>query len=344
VPLSSIQIPHPTELSTAQRQEATRLYGRALELQRDGTPANTRRAYEGDWRRFQDWCTRLGQRLLPASPQTVILYVTHLADPTRTADCHSRAGMCKPATIDRAVSAISYFHRLNGFVSPRESVHVRNHVRKVKNALKLAVQQAAPLLVAHLRAIVARMPATEPVAIRDKAVLLLGWAAALRRSEIAALNRRDVALLEHGAVLSIWTSKTDQEGSGEAIPVEPADNTDLCPLRALRAWFEVPDVQPADEALFGRTWYGELAPERIVEREVNAIVQKWTRRAQLVPENPSLKFSAHSLRAGFITEAARAGHPEWRIMQHSRHDSYESFREYIRLANPFQDNPGKGLL
>lgn len=339
--MTSIQLPRPSELSTAQRQEATRLYSRALELQRDGTPENTRRAYEGDWRRFRDWCERLGQRALPASPQTIILYVTHLADPTRAADIHSRAGMCKPATIDRAVSAISYFHRLNGFVSPRESIHVRNHVRKTKVALKINVQQAAPLLVPHLRAIVARMPATDPVAIRDKAVLLLGWAAALRRSELAALDRRDVAILEHGALLTIASSKTDQEGAGEAVPIEPAMHTELCPLLALRAWLE---IHTDGDPLFVRTWRGELDAERIVEREVNAIVQKWTRRSQVSPENPSLRFSAHSLRAGFITEAARAGHPEWRIMQHSRHDSYESFRGYIRIANPFQDNPGKGLL
>lgn len=340
--------PDPLHLSSDQRREAERLYVRALDIQRRGTPANTRRAYEGDWKRFEGWCGRWGHRALPASVQVVILYVTYLADPERPPVDKSPGGGCKPATIDRALAAISHTHRAHGYVSPRESVHVKGHVAKVKNTLKMAPEEAPPLLVRHLQKIIARMPATDPVAIRDKALLLVGWAGALRRSELAALDRSHAIFTPEGIAITIASSKTDQEGDGELVPIEPALNPDLCPVAALRAWLEVAQANPdwctREEPLFCRTYFGGLVDERIPDWEVNDVVKDWARKADVTPDQPGVVFSGHSLRAGFITEAARAGRAEWQIMNHSRHKSYESFRRYIRKAGLFQDNPGRGLL
>ncbi len=337
---SALQRPDPLHLSPPQRLEAERLYARSLQFQKDGTPANTKRAYEGDWKRFDSWCALWGHRALPASPQVVILYITHLADPERT------GGSQKPATIERAMAALSYYHKVRGYVPPRQSVHVQQHLQKVKNALKMAPEEAPPLLVRHLEKIVARMPATEPVAIRDKALLLVGWAGALRRSEVASLDRKSAVFTPEGLMLTVSSSKTDQEGQGERIPIEPAQNPDLCPISALRAWLEAypPDPTQISDPLFPRTYFGGLTPERIPEWEVNDVVKRWARKADLTPDQPGVEFSGHSLRAGFITEAARAGRADWQIMTHSRHKSYESFRRYIRRANLFQDNPGRGLL
>lgn len=335
----SIQRPDPLHLSPSQRVEAERLYVRAMRFERAGTPPNTRRAYEGDWKRFSDWCLLWGHRALPAAPQTVILYVTYLADPERP------GGSQKPATIERAMASLSYYHKVRGYVPPRQSVHLQQHIRKVKNVLKVAPEQAPPLLVRHLEKIVARMPATEPVALRDKALLLVGWAGALRRSEVAAFNRRDAVFTPEGVALSVRSSKADQEGAGESIPIEPALNPDLCPVSALRAWLACAEAG-AELAgpLFPRTYFGGLTPERIPDWEINEVVKTWARKADIAPDQPGMEFSGHSLRAGFITEAARAGRAEWQIMSHSRHKSYESFRGYIRRANLFQDNPGRGLL
>jgi integrase len=344
--VSSIRRPDPLHLSLDQRREAERLYVRALEIERDGTPPNTRRAYEGDWKRFSGWCERWGHRALPASIQVVILYITYLADPERPPEPHSKGGACRPATIERAMAAIAHVHKAHGYVSPRESIHVQGHLKKTKNTLLSAPEQAPPLLVRHLEAIVARMPATEPISVRDKAVILTGWAGALRRSEIAALDRRDAAFVPEGIRLTIRRSKTDQEGEGETIPIEPAQNPDLCPVAALRAWvLETDDslVQPTSP-LFPRTYYGGLVGERLEDREVSEIVKRWCRKADLESDTPGIDFSGHSLRSGFITEAARAGRADWQIMQHSRHKSYEAFRGYIRRAKLFQDNPGRGLL
>jgi integrase len=337
----SLGRPDPLHLSPPQRLEAERLYTRALEFQRAGTPANTKRAYEGDWKRFSAWCEAWGHRALPAAPQTVILYVTYLADPERP------GGSQKPATIERAMAALSHYHKVRGYVPPRQSVHVQQHVQKVKNALKVAPEQAPPLLVRHLEKIVARMPATDPVAMRDKALLLVGWAAALRRSEIAHFDRKHAVFSPEGVTLTIASSKTDQEGHGESIPIEPASNPDLCPVAALRAWLESDALGRARELsdpLFPRTYFGGLTPDRIPDWEINEVVKAWARKAGIAPDQPGVEFSGHSLRAGFITEAARAGRAEWQIMGHSRHKSYESFRGYIRRANLFQDNPGRGLL
>ncbi len=343
---SILSRPDPLHLSADQRREAERLYARTLEIERDGTPINTRRAYEGDWKRFEAWCQRWGHRALPAPMQVVILYVTYLADPERPAVAKSPGGGCKPATIDRAMAAISHVHRARGYVSPRESVHVKGHVQKVKNTLKMAPEEAPPLLVRHLEKIVARMPATDPVAIRDKALLLVGWAGALRRSEIAALDRQHAVFTPEGLAITIASSKTDQEGKSELVPIEPATNPDLCPIRALLAWHAYLGSQPPFEisALFCRTYFGGLFEERILDREINEVVKTWARKADIAPDQPGAVFSGHSLRAGFITTAAQAGRAEWQIMSHSRHKSYESFRRYIRKAGLFQDNPGRGLL
>lgn len=347
--MTDLRRPDPLHLTPGQRLEAERLFVRSLEFQRDGTPKNTRRAYEGDWQRFSNWCQAWGHRDLPTSPQVVILYVTYLADPERPRAERSRAGGCKPATIDRAVSAISHVHRSRGYVSPRESVHVRSHVQKVKNVLKTAPEEAPPLLVRHLEKIVARMPATVPVALRDKALLLVGWAGALRRSELAALDRSDATFTPEGLMLRIRSSKTDQEGHGDLIPIEPATNPDLCPIAALRAWLECTGhaTGGATEALFQRTYFGSLDDvtwARIPDREINDVIKRWARTAEIDPDQPGVAWSGHSLRSGFITAAAQAGRPEWSIMSHSRHKTYESFRRYIRKANLFQDNPGRGLL
>jgi integrase len=188
--------------------------------------------------------------------------------------------------------------------------------------------------------------------MRDKALLLVGWAGALRRSEVAALDRKHAVFTPEGVQLTITSSKTDQEGQGELIPIEPASNPDLCPVAALRAWLcayqslidQAPTELAGPDALFPRTYYGGLVLDRTPEWEVNDVVKKWARKAGIAPDQPGVEFSGHSLRAGFITEAARAGRPEWQIMGHSRHKSYESFRGYIRRANLFQDNPGRGLL
>ncbi len=340
----ALRRPDPLHLSPGQRLEAERLYVRALAFERAGTPANTKRAYEGDWKRFEGWCALWGHRALPASPQVVILYVTYLADPERP------GGSQKPATIERAMAALSHYHKVRGYVTPRQSVHVQTHIRKVKNALKMAPEQAPPLLVRHLEKIIARMPATDPVAMRDKALLLVGWAGALRRSEIAALDRKHAVFTPEGIVLTISSSKTDQEGHGETIPIEPGLNSDLCPVSALRAWLGTratggeADPTQISDPLFPRTYFGGLTAARIPDWEINEVVKAWTRKAGVSPDQPGVEFSGHSLRAGFITEAARAGRAEWQIMSHSRHKSYESFRGYIRRANLFQDNPGRGLL
>lgn len=277
--------------------------------------------------------------------QVVILYVTYLADPERPPVLKSPGGGCKPATIDRALAAISHVHRAKGYVSPRESVHVKGHVQKVKNTLKMAPEEAPPLLVRHLERIVDRMPKTDPVAIRDKALLLVGWAGALRRSEIAALDRQHAVFTPEGLALTIPSSKTDQEGLSETVPIEAATtHPDLCPLQALRAWLELyPNTDPWSP-LFFKTYYGGLCLERILDREINDVIKKWARKARIEPDQVGVVFSGHSLRAGFITTAAQAGKAEWQIMSHSRHKSYESFRRYIRKAGLFQDNPGRGLL
>ncbi|MFA5990608.1 MAG: hypothetical protein WC803_13520, partial [Sphingomonas sp.] len=168
--------------------ETRRLEFLAQELHRRGTPAETVRAYQGAWNRFHRWCQKLGRASLPCSIDTAILYLTHLADPERPReDDHHHGGACRVSTIDQAMAAICYVHRIEGLVPPRESRFVREHLKKVHVALRSPKKQAAPLLVEHLKLISSSLTHLDPVDQRDRAVLLVGWAAAMRRSEISCL-------------------------------------------------------------------------------------------------------------------------------------------------------------
>lgn len=343
--MSNITKPSPQVLTL----EEQRLMDRAKYLHDRGTPENTKRGYAGDWRRFRAWCERMNRTALPASAETMILYITHLADPHRPPESpRHKGGVCKPSTIERALSAIAFVHRVEGLRSPRGYELVRQHLSRTKKALKTPKKQAAPLLAKHLSDIIDEMDRRievrdqSPAISRDRAILLLGWCCALRRSEIVALDRDDISFREEGLVVNVSDSKTDQEGEGALIPVEPASVAALCPVRATRTWL---GRRGEEGPVFCRTYRGKMIwDEPMPDWEVDAVVKKWTLRAGIESENPRLSFSAHSLRAGLITEAARAQKPEWRIMEHTRHKSYEVFREYIRLANIFVDNPQSGLL
>lgn len=322
--------------------EALRLLDVRKRLLEQGTPKNTARAYEGDWKRFTAWCERMGADPLPAEEKTLQLYLAHLADENRPPErAGGKGGACKPTTISRALSAISTIHQTQGHPSPLTHA-VKRDAKQVRKALKLRLRRAAPLLPEHLRKIVALMGDGE-IDRRDKAIILLGWACALRRSELAALMRLDLAFVGGRLVVTIQSSKTDQEGAGAQVFAEAAVDPVLCPLAAVRAWLEVFD----GERLFCRTRgtmpaYLDRAA-KLPEREVDELVKKWAARAELESYG-NYVWSAHSLRAGFVTEAAIQGWPEWRIKERSRHESSEVLQGYIRMAQPMMRPEEKGLL
>lgn len=307
----------------------------AAEFLRRARSDGTREAYASDWRQFAEWIQSHGLDPLPADPRMVALWISHMA----------RGLHRRPSTIKRMLSTIGTIHRRAGHPNPCEREIVREEMRGINNTLGVRPRQAAPLLIGHLEAIVESM-GDGLRAARDRAVVLAGWSGALRRSEIAALQAEDLTFLDKGVSVLIRRSKTDQAGKGEHVALFYATRTALCPIRALKEWMQLAGIErgPVFLRLSAHRPTPQLIADPLDPEMVRYIVQSWTKRAQVQPEQIGVVFSAHSLRAGFITEAARAHKAEWMIQKQSRHKSADVLRTYIRVADTFSGNAGEDLL
>jgi len=252
----------------------------------------TRRGYARDLAAFQIWCQARAVMALPAAPQTLAAYLADLALTDR------------PATIGRKLAAIAVAHRDAGLESPTEHGMVKRTLAGIRREKGTAPCQKAALLVDDLRRMVAPLGASL-LDRRDRALLLLGFAAALRRSELVALRVGDVRFEEEGLVLTLRRSKTNQEGRLETIAVAYGSEPTTCPVRALRAWLAAAGL--VEGALFvGLTPQGGLRSVALGDRMVAHVVK---RRCKAVGMDPEL-VAGHSLRRGFATAAARAKKPD----------------------------------
>lgn len=313
---------------------------------------STRDAYAFDMGQFERWCTERGARHLPCKPDVLGLYLAHL----------ERLGR-KPNTIARKLAAIVRYHKSGGHDSPRNAT-IAEQMKGIRRGeagnRPDPVKEAPPLTTHELAQIVRVMdasPATHrELALRDRAILLIGWSCAMRRSEIAALEIGDAELTRQGWQIWIRRSKTDKTGKGVALALAPAErNKNLCPVDALESWLEArrggAKEQPPG-ALFWKSTEQEkhrtVAPrlmpgEAMPWNQVNRLVRRWSKAADLTTSNGN-PFSPHSLRAGFITEAITMGRPIANTKERSRHVSMDVFFKYVRIAMTFENNVQKGLL
>ena len=174
-------------------------------------------------------------------------------------------------------------------------------------------------------------------ALRDRALLLLGFGGAFRRSELVALDVADIAETKDGLLVTIRRSKTDQEGRSTLVAV--VRGKIACPIAALIAWLTAAGI--SDGPVFRPiTKGGRVRPTRLTDRSVANIVKYHAARLGLDPT----AFSGHSLRAGFLTSAAARGASLFKLADVSRHKSMDTLRGYIRDAEVFKDHAGQGLL
>ena len=296
---------------------------RAGEYARASKAENTVRAYRSDLRDFEEWCADHRRRSLPAAPHTLTLYLTALAE----------AG-ARASTIQRRLSAISQAHQLAGHVPPpTHDWTVRATLRGIRRTLGTAPEQKAPIVTAELRRLLAVTPAQSLAGLRDRALLVLGFAGGLRRSELVALDAEDVAETEDGLRILLRRSKTDPEGEGRELGLPRGQHADTCPVRALRAWRSSAGIDSGP--LFRPvTRHDHLQAGRLTAQSVALIVKRACRRAGL---DPSL-FAGHSLRSGLATAAAAGGAPERAIMRQGGWRSEAMVRRYIRTATLFEEN------
>ena len=280
----------------------------------------TKKAYLSDWTEFTAWADHRGLTSLPAEPGTVMYYIVELA------------GVAKTSTIGRRLVSIGEYHRAAGLASPTEDTTVQTVWAGIRNEHGTAPKVAEPISVPLLRAMIAKLPPGARGA-RDQALLLVGFAAALRRSELVALDIGDVVKRQQGLVVNIRRSKTDQEGAGRRVGVPYGSNPLTCPVRAVEAWCQAGRIE--EDALFlSFDRRGRLTPDRLSPSAIPRIV----RRAVAATGADPGPYSAHSLRAGLATAAAAAGVSERSIMAQTGHRSLVVARGYIREGSLFRDN------
>jgi integrase len=174
------------------------------------------------------------------------------------------------------------------------------------------------------------------IAVRDRALLLLGFAGAFRRSELVGLDCEDLEETAEGLKITILRSKTDQEREGATIAV--IRGSVACPVEALRAWLGAAAITKGP--VFRSIRKGGQVGDRLTDRSVAEIVKRHAKRVGLDP----VLFAGHSLRAGFLTSAATRGASIFKMMDVSRHRSVETLRGYVRDAEIFKGHAGTDLL
>ena len=281
--------------------------------------ANSRRAYCSDLAHFLAW-----GGIIPASP---VMLATYLAD---------HAGKHGVATLARRLVSIGKAHVTRGYPSPVESELVRATMRGIRNTHGSAQRQVAPALKDDVLRMVSGLSGVK--GIRDKALLLVGFAGAFRRSELVSLTMADIEQAQQGLVIHLRFSKTDQEGQGRKVAI-PFARGAVCPVLALQQWLdstgitEGPIFRPVNR-------HGVMADTALTPQAVALVVKE---RAKAVGLDPA-KFAGHSLRSGLVTSAVQLGVPSWKIRQQTGHASDAMLARYIRDANLFVDNAAGAVL
>lgn len=282
---------------------------------------STWRAYRADLRDFADWCQTSKLQSLPAMPETVAAYLTYLAP------------HCKVATIKRRMAAISQQHQVAGHENPTRSPLVRLTWQGIRrhHAPQQTVRRVQPAVTSVIHKMIDGM-GDSLIDKRDRALILIGFAGAFRRSELTALQIRDITEGEDGLRVTLRHSKTDQEGEGFVKGIPYGAEPTTCPVRAWQAWKAAAGLE--DGYVFRSVdRHGKIG----TSLSTQAVADVIKRRAKLAGLD-STEFSGHSLRAGLITAAAMANVPERVIAKQSGHKSLPVLRTYIREGSLFTEN------
>lgn len=290
------------------------------EFVRDSLSDNTRRAYASDLERFEAW-----GGYVPARAELIAAYLSD----------HAASHAC--STLTRWLASLSKAHRALRTRDPTKEELVRSVLRGIRRRYGRPPEQAAPLTRDILFETLEAIP-NDLRGVRDRALLLIGFAGGFRRSELVSLGLADVADEEEGLVLTIRKSKTDQTGQGRKIGI-PFARGRHCPVKALRAWIDSASIisGPIFRSI---DRHGVISASSLSGQAVSLMIKERMSGASLDPTG----FSGHSLRSGFVTSAAKAGISSWKIRQQTGHASDTMLARYIRDNEVFVGNPAGALL
>lgn len=275
---------------------------------------NTRRAYRNDIEHFLKWGGRI-----PASPERVASYLAE------------HAMKLSYGTLCRRVVAIGRAHTVKRLPSPAHSEMVKATLHGIRRTTGRVQRRVRPTLLPQIQAMVKEAQGMK--GMRDKALLLIGFAGAFRRSELVSIRIEDVQFVAEGIVIHIRRSKTDQAGQGRDIAI-PVMRGKYCPVKAIKDWLALSEI--TDGALFrGVNRHGQVMNLGLSPQSVALIVKERVAAIGL----DANQFSGHSLRSGLVTSAAINGVSSWKICQQTGHKSDAVMQRYIRDNNLFTDNP-----
>jgi integrase len=298
----------------------TTLAERVEAFVRDSLAASTRRAYRSDLEAFMTW-----GGTIPASPETVAAYIA------------SHANLLAIATLQRRLASISKAHASFRLPNPVSAELVRATMRGIRRANTRPRQEARPLLKDDLFLVLDAMGASTKD-VRDRALLLIGFAGGFRRSELVGLDVTDIASVRQGVVITLRRSKTDQLGIGRQIGI-PFGRTRHCPVRAFEKWLALSSIE-AGPIFRPVSQSGLIAVERLSAEAVSLVLKERVAAASIDPAG----YSGHSLRAGFVTSAVMAGASTWKVRAQTGHASDAMLSRYIRQAELFEDNACGAIL
>lgn len=279
----------------------------------------TKEAYASDWADFERWCESVSRDSLPAHPETVALYLSH------------RLPTHKVSTLGRRLAAIASKHQLAGLPAPITPM-VKMVLHSARRGTRQRVRRKAAISIEELGLVSKWLAGREGLtAVRNRAMILLGFAGAFRRSELVGLDLADIELLDDRVTVSLGRSKTDQEGRGRVLVIPRAQNPQLCAIRALGEWIAARGSKagPVFPQLRKNVRHGSaLTLDRLAGTAVWYALKVAAAGAGL----DAAKFGAHSLRAGFVTASADAGADVWDIMATTGHKNVENLGLYVRRA------------
>lgn len=303
------------------RQERMKRQARASKAE------NTWLAYSSDWSVWEKWAISNNMSSLPADPVHVAAFLSDMSE--------SR----KVATLDRYLTSITITHDLKNLMFDRRHRSIRTILTGIKREQGKGQRKVKPITVKLLKSMLEYF-GDEPIDVRDGALLALGIAGGLRRSELSALNYQVqgdgtamFSTTEDGATITFLKSKTSQD-KPETVEITPG-----LALAAVKRWIEEAEIQAGTPLFRSIAKGGGISDKRLNALSIARIIKRRVATAGLDPN----EFSGHSLRAGMITSAAEADVPEWRIKMHSRHKSDTVVRSYIRPIEKRRHSPVKDI-
>lgn len=301
------------------------IQARSAEYMTAAKSSNTIKAYRKDWDNFCQFCEEAGLQSLPTDNNTVVSYLTVQAENH------------KVSTLERRIASISQAHQAAGYPTPTSDMQVRVLMQGIRRTNGTAQNQKAPAVSSDIKAMVATLP-DNLLGIRDRALILVGFAGGFRRSELVSLDFEDLDFKREGLIVNIRKSKTDQEQQGRKVGIPYGSNYDTCPVRSVQNWIEQSGLTSGP--LFRSVnRHGNIQEGRLSDKAVSLIVKKYAQSAGL----DASKYSGHSLRSGMATSAAMNGVSERAIMRQTGHKSEAMVRKYIREGSLFQGNAAAQL-